>query len=124
MPAHKNASLQKRDPTGRFLPGTAGGPGRIPLVQEQRYLIRLHERVTLEDWNVIVDKALEQAKGGNYRARNWLSDYCLGKPQAEVNIDSRSVQFNLANLTPEQLAAAIELAKLVNAPGGAGAERP
>ena len=105
---------QKRDEKGRFLPGTAGGPGRLPMVREQLYLERLHTKVTMEDWDEIIDKALEQAREGNWRARNWLSDYCIGKDPQPITIDQRSVKVDISSLSPEQLVAAIELAKLIN----------
>jgi hypothetical protein len=108
----------KRDPRGRFMPGSVGGPGRLPLVQEQVYLARLHERMSLEDWECIVDRAIADAKEGNWRARQWLADYCLGRPAAQAPlVDNRQVNFDLSNVSQERLAAALQLAQLVHAPG-------
>lgn len=67
-----------RDAGGRFLPGSASlSPGRPPRETEQTYLRALSERVTLDDWNAVIEKALAQAKGGDSRARNFLASWLL-----------------------------------------------
>jgi hypothetical protein len=45
---------------------------------EREYLSALVEAVPLPDWRVIVQKAVADAKGGNAKAREWLSKYLLG----------------------------------------------
>ncbi len=42
--------------------------------------------VSLKDWREIVDKALLQAKKGDGKARQWLSDYLLGPPQQRLQV--------------------------------------
>jgi hypothetical protein len=92
-------------------------------VQEKKYLARIYERVSLEDWDEITDQAIRDAKDGDRHARQWLSDYCLGKPsQQGPLVDNRQVTFDLSNVSEERLRAAIQLAQLVNAPGRASEE--
>lgn len=47
---------------------------------EERYLAALYRRVSTADWNAIIDSAVARAKAGDSTARQWLSDYLLGKP--------------------------------------------
>ena len=42
------------------------------------------DRVTLETWTEIVDATVAAAKSGDARARVWLADYLVGKPQVEA----------------------------------------
>jgi len=34
----------------------------------------------MDDWNTIIDSTVARAKAGDSTARQWLSDYLLGKP--------------------------------------------
>ena len=69
---------QDRDERGRFLVGHAlGGPGRPAREREESYLQKLHEVCTLEEWEAICRRAVEDAKRGDPRARRWLSSYLL-----------------------------------------------
>jgi len=68
-----------RDEQGRFVPGNAGGPGRLRRPVEREFLVGLSDRLTLEAWGMIVDRAIEQAQAGDARAREWLSRYALGE---------------------------------------------
>lgn len=72
--------------TGRFLPGNPGGPGRKPRAAEAEYLDVLTERVSLDQWAKVVDRALKDAQKGNGYARAWLSDYLIGKPPQILDI--------------------------------------
>lgn len=75
-----------RNSKGQFVAGNGaakgnrGGPGRPKRSTEERYLSALSRRVTMKDWRVIVDTAVARAKAGDTKARQWLSDYLLGKP--------------------------------------------
>ena len=126
MPGNNQVYKQQtRSPGGKFaVQGAVGRAGRPPAVVETAYLKRLQALVSFEEWDAIATKAIEQAKNGDYRARQWLSDYCMGRPTAEATpyMDNRSVTFDLSNLSGPELTAAIELARLVNAPGGNGSE--
>ena len=70
-----------RDSKGRFVKGASGNPqGRLPKQVEQTYLQVAENACTFDVWHEIVAKAIEQAKHGDARARQWLSDYLIGKP--------------------------------------------
>ena len=70
-----------RDSKGRFVKGASGNPqGRLPKQVEQTYLQVSENVCSLDVWREIVMKAVEQAKRGDARARQWLSDYLIGKP--------------------------------------------
>lgn len=71
---------------------------------EERYLKALTNRVTLKDWRLIVDKALEQALDGDDKARRWLGEYLIGKP-AERLAGVQGDAVEVVNYTPEQWAA-------------------
>ena len=47
----------------------------------------------------IITKAIEQAKEGNHRAREWLADRAYGKTQQAIEItsDNEPIQINLVN---------------------------
>jgi len=79
-----------RDAQGRFAKGHKGGPGRPARDKEEKYLKKLSTRCTLKEWQAIVDRAIAQAKAGNPKARQWLSDYLLGKPAQELKIDAQT----------------------------------
>ena len=73
--------MAERDEKGRFVKGGKGGPGRPKRAVEEKYLRSLRARVKLQDWRAIVDKAVQLAiQEGDWRARQWLSDYLIGKP--------------------------------------------
>lgn len=74
--------MAKRDAKGRFVKGSSGNPlGRAKRKTEEDFLAALSKRVSLKDWVAIIDKAIELAKSdGDWRARQWLSDYLIGKP--------------------------------------------
>jgi hypothetical protein len=44
----------------------------------------LLDRVTIDTWNEIVDATIAAAKSGDARARAWLAEYLVGKPQVEA----------------------------------------
>jgi len=48
------------------------------------------------DWNTIIDSAVARAKAGDSTARQWLSDYLLGKPvQKQENEQIGEVVFRV-----------------------------
>jgi len=55
-------------------------PGRPPRRIEEKYRKWLLARVKKSDWDRIVDVAISRAMSGDNHARQWLSDWCLGKP--------------------------------------------
>lgn len=71
----------------RFQPGQTGNPnGRPKRPIEERYLKKLSTSVKLSDWEDIIKRAVYDARKGDARARQWLSDYLLGKPTQRQEI--------------------------------------
>src|SRR5581483_7105076 len=70
--------MNNRDTKGRFEPGNGGGPGRPSRCTETAYLRELTKACSLDDSREIVHKAVTDAKGGNWRARDFLAKYLLG----------------------------------------------
>lgn len=70
-----------RNEDGTFAKGNAGGPGRPSRRVEASYLVAMTETVTPDQWQQIVDKAVQQAVAGDDKARGWLSKYLLGERQ-------------------------------------------
>jgi hypothetical protein len=68
-----------------FKPGQSGNPSGRPKHQ-QKYLKSLVRLVKHDDWQCIVLKAIEQARRGDKSARQFLADYCLGKPAQQIDI--------------------------------------
>ena len=71
---------KKRNKNGRFAVGNSGGPGRPPRATERDYLVALSESCSTGDWQEIVSKAVDDAKGGDAKARAWLAGYLVGQP--------------------------------------------
>lgn len=63
---------------GRFAKGNPGGPGRASRKVETEYLDAVIAGVSLSEWGKVIKKALEQAKKGDAKARDWLSKYLIG----------------------------------------------
>jgi len=72
-----------RKTNGQFGKGNQfgrGNGGRPPKKREERYTQILMTSCTFSDWKDIVQRAVDQAKGGDKDARKWLSDYLVGSP--------------------------------------------
>ena len=67
-----------RDTAGRFTTGNPGGPGRPRRAVEGDYLRALTDRLTPDAWGAIVDTAIDDARAGDAKAREWLARYVLG----------------------------------------------
>lgn len=76
-----------RNKQGQFVKGYKGGPGRPKRNYEERYIRWMSRRVKKKDWDMIVDVAIANAKAGNSKARQWLSDYLIGKPPQQVQVE-------------------------------------
>lgn len=72
---------------GNVLGAGSSTSGRKSRAKEAAYLIRLHECVSIEDWEAVCIRALEDAKEGDRHARRWLSEYLLGKPAQRIIAD-------------------------------------
>jgi len=91
--------MVERDAKGRFAKGASGNPqGRLPKQIEQSYLQVSESVCTFDVWREIVMKAVEQAKRGDARARQWLSDYLIGKPISMIMAvqDRQEMQINIS----------------------------
>ena len=73
-----------RDEKGQFADGNPGGPGRPPRDADIGYLCAMADACDLDTWKEIVARAVTDAKGGNAKARDWLSVYLLGKPSTDA----------------------------------------
>ena len=73
-----------KDARGRFAPGHPGGPGRPRRDTEREYLAALSEACPLSTWREVVSAAVEAARGGDAKAREWLSGYLLGAAEAKA----------------------------------------
>ena len=73
-----------RDDHGCFAIGSPGGPGRPPIERERRYAETLASVCKVDDWLEICRRAVEDAKVGDHRAREWLSKYLIGEPQTQI----------------------------------------
>ena len=83
--------MKERDKKGRFVKGNPGNPnakGRPNRKTEDKYLKALRDSVTSKEWKAICKQAVKDAKKGDRSARQWLSDYLLGKPQQFVDLTS------------------------------------
>ena len=108
-----------RDKNGQFAKGNKGGPGRQNRKTEDKYLLALQKCVKAKDWKAICERAIIDAKTGDRAARQWLSDYLLGKPQQFVDVTSGGEQFPGAVIYLPEIDA-IESRGLEGEPGTAG----
>ena len=79
-------SDSNRNSKGQFVKGNKGGPGRPKRTKEEKYLTSMVRCVKLKDWRDIVQRAIADAKDGDAKAREWLSNYLLGKPSQELKV--------------------------------------
>ncbi len=79
-----------RQTNGRFATGNPGGPGRPRRAVEHDYLAVLGDSVSLEDWREVVAQAVSDAKGGDARARDWITKHLIGnEPPKLVDLAAR-----------------------------------
>lgn len=80
--------MAERDGKGQFVKGGKGGPGRptrkVEVARELAYLGVILDKVTTEDWGEVIDKAIEQAKAGDARAREWLAGHLVAESLEQV----------------------------------------
>lgn len=70
-----------RGEKGLYKRGNPGGPGR-PFIRQQRFMVLINEAVDEKSWLSIIKKAVSDAKSGDRHAREWLSKWLLGLPEA------------------------------------------
>ena len=73
-----------RDNRGRFAQGWAGGPGRPPRATEVVYMRALSDVLTLDAWRDICETAINAARDGDAKAREWVTRYALGDSPATL----------------------------------------
>jgi hypothetical protein len=87
MPKRKR--LRAGETSEIVLPDLGALPSRAEArIANENFKQLIKMRVGVEDFLEIVDKAVEQAKGGNWRARAWLSDYMIGRPAQVIDVQS------------------------------------
>jgi hypothetical protein len=74
-----------RDENGRFVKGHDKIGGRKPKAIEKAYLDIFKATVSKNDWEVIIIKAIDQAKRGDAVARKFIADYMIGAPVQKVD---------------------------------------
>ncbi len=84
--------MNERNPGGTFAKGWAGGPGRPRRAVEAHYLLAISEACPPERWKEIVQRAVEDAKGGDPKAREWLAGYLVGRPSDVMSLESLAVR--------------------------------
>ena len=70
--------MSDRNSSGQFIKGNKAGTGRPTRAVELDYLRTLSDTITLDDWRGICSKAVEDAKSGNSKARDWVTKYVMG----------------------------------------------
>jgi len=79
-----------REKNGRYPKGVSGNPkGRPKRSTEERLLAVMADCVTDEDWRDITNRAIERAKKGDDRARQWLTNYLVGAPKQQVEMTGK-----------------------------------
>jgi len=78
-----------RTKKGTFAPGHSGGPGRPSRATEISYLRMFAEACPPERFREIVESAIEAAKGGDAKAREWISGYLCGNPSDKALLLSK-----------------------------------
>lgn len=89
--------MENRDEKGHFVKGKSGNPGGRP-INQTKYLKKIDTAMKITDWREIVKKAIEQAKRGDPKARQWLSDYLMGKPQQIIDITTDGEKLNIVRI--------------------------
>ena len=85
----------QRDDKGRYLKGASGNPGGRPK-HSKDYQEAIKAACTPAKWRKIINQAITDATQGDRWARQWLSDYVLGKPTNYVHVEG-AVGFSLAD---------------------------
>lgn len=88
--------MATRNDKGQFVKGHPGGPGRPRREVEHAYHTALVGKVTIEDWQKVVDRAVQDAKDGDHNARVFLAQYLMGKPQEHLDVTSADEQLPIA----------------------------
>lgn len=77
-------------PNGKFRRGNPGGPGR-PFVHHDRFIEAISDEVKPAAWVKIIKRAVKDAVAGDRHARDWLSKWLLGMPEAIQGDERRTI---------------------------------
>lgn len=80
--------MTQRDAKGRFLPGNKVAVGRATRQTERAYLAILSEECPPDTWRAICHSAVSFALAGDSRAREWVSNYLIGRPPLVVELSA------------------------------------
>ena len=83
--------MKQRESNGQFAKGNSASPGRSKRTTETAYLKAMSDTVPIEDWKVICEKAITDAKAGDWRARQWLSEYLLRTDLSLTDIAAQEI---------------------------------
>lgn len=96
-----STSSNGRTKRGTFAPGNKHGRGAVSAATRTERLAALLSVVTAADWAAVCAAAVKQARGGDWRARQWLAGYLLPAPAAAgvaqagaIEIEIKSVPFD------------------------------
>ena len=103
-----------RNANGKFSEGNTFGKGRPKLETERLYLHAIREECDYETWKNIVKKSVEQANEGDAKARNFLANYLIGRPEQKhfllidtdengEGIPAQKTDADLSEMTDEEL---------------------
>ena len=92
--------MKQRESNGQFAKGNSGGPGRGKRTTEIAYLTAMSDTVSIDDWQAICQRAVKDARNGEWRARQWLSEYLLRTDISLIDIAAQEA----AGLDPVQAA--------------------
>jgi hypothetical protein len=87
--------MAERDKRGKFVKGHKGLGGRPRRDVEIKYLSRMLQVVTPEEWDKAVKAMLDLAKNGNVTAFKVIAEYAIGKPTLYIQSESSSVHMSL-----------------------------
>lgn len=94
----QDVSNGAHDNRGRFAKGNKLGGGQPYAKQIAAFRSAIYNAVTVADMEEIITKAVEQAKGGDRFAREFLCDRLIGKAVQPIEADVTT-----SALTPDQM---------------------
>jgi hypothetical protein len=89
-----------RKADGTFTAGNTGGPGRPPRATEMAYMRATMDGCSPADWQAIVAKAVEDAKAGDAKAREWLAIHLIGKVERQAPSPTIAAADELMGIDP------------------------
>lgn len=125
----KNTNGTKRNGSGQFVKGHAGGPGRPPRKVEDDYLAKFRKACTPAAFAKATKRLLKIATGDDDKAAvsAWkaLAAYCLPSPERLLRLDLEDVpELRVAGQSPDEFTAETIRLLLVEAEARAGTRPP